>query len=597
MRHLLMLALVFVSCAPETTTRGGTTGPGGSTTNTAEQPLSVFRPIVGGHLVVSADRASLLVVDADLERVRWLDTRGAQKGEVTFAKGSWPTRALESGPGTYLVLLRGTGELATIQFGGDKPVVSTTTVCAEPRGLTLEGATPLVSCAGGELVSVGVDKTTTQTPVEWRDVVVTASGVTGTSFRSAELVTMGSGGPVRRPMPSHRVTTSAANPAMHVGQVAWRMVKGPDDSLLVVHQLHADQLIIAETPPMMPTPTQPTPTSPYGGGGASPNQPGGGTPCPESAVVTAVTRVTPDGQTFSMRTPDVLPVDAAISPDGTRLAVAGAGGTGLSVYPVSFLRAPTGCMAPTGGIGGLSLTSVAWLSDTKVAVLESQRDQPLVFDLTNGSSSPLGQRSNRSSASHTLFHEAPAGGAPLACASCHPEGGEDGHTWIINGSPRRTQTLAGGVMARAPFHWQGDLPQLTDLMGDTFVKRMGATPIDPLQTAELGKWLDTIPAPKPSRILNATERSAGLTAFSKAGCAACHLDSGQGEGPMADIGTGLSVRTPTLKAVSSRAPYLHTGELPDLRTRVMGGLHPAHGSLARLSETEKLSLLGYLESL
>jgi len=29
----------------------------------------------------------------------------------------------------------------------------------------------------------------------------------------------------------------------------------------------------------------------------------------------------------------------------------------------------------------------------------------------------------------------------------------------------------------------------------------------------------------------------------------------------------------------------------------MGGLHPAHGSLARLSETEKLSLLGYLESL
>src|SRR6185295_19662796 len=54
--------------------------------------------------------------------------------------------------------------------------------------------------------------------------------------------------------------------------------------------------------------------------------------------------------------------------------------------------------------------------------------------------------------------------AGIACMSCHPEGGDDGHTWFfgedsIGGPfhPRRTQSLRGGILGTAPFHWNGDM--------------------------------------------------------------------------------------------------------------------------------------------
>ncbi len=44
---------------------------------------------------------------------------------------------------------------------------------------------------------------------------------------------------------------------------------------------------------------------------------------------------------------------------------------------------------------------------------------------------------------HDVYH-AQAGGR-LACASCHPEGGDDGHVWILDGLPRRTPSQRGKV--------------------------------------------------------------------------------------------------------------------------------------------------------
>src|SRR5262249_26625612 len=57
---------------------------------------------------------------------------------------------------------------------------------------------------------------------------------------------------------------------------------------------------------------------------------------------------------------------------------------------------------------------------------------------------------------HGIFHA--NSGAGLACASCHPEGGDDGRVWrfrLKDGTavPRRTQNLRGGILATAPFHW------------------------------------------------------------------------------------------------------------------------------------------------
>lgn len=319
--------------------------------------------------------------------------------------------------------------------------------------------------------------------------------------------------------------------------------------------------------------------------------------CGNSVVVTAISTVENGQVTSVQRTADILPVDAALSPDGEGLAVVGAGGTGLSIYRVGAFTSGIPCVFATAGLTGLALTSVAWVSPTRVVVLESLRTTPLLFDLGTGLTHLFGAETDRGSTAHALFHQAPRGGAPLACASCHPEGGEDGHTWVIDGKTRRTQTLAGGVMSRAPFHWLGDLSNLNGLMADTFVKRMGGTPLMADQVTSLGAWLDTLPAPRPSRQLSPEHLSAGRSAFEKGQCSSCHPAFGTQEGGASDIGTGERVRAPSLSGLFARAPYLHTGEIPDIRTRVTGSLHPLHGHLSALDDVEKEALIIYLESL
>jgi hypothetical protein len=152
-------------------------------------------------------------------------------------------------------------------------------------------------------------------------------------------------------------------------------------------------------------------------------------------------------------------------------------------------------------------------------------------------------------------------------------------------------------MNRAPFHWTGDLSDLNRLMKDTFELRMGGGPVADEEVFQLGKWLNTIPALKPSVTLDSKSKDLGLAAFVKGECSSCHIGGGTKEGGLSDIGTGEAVRAPDLVGLSLRAPYLHTGEVPTIRARVMGALHPQHGDLSRLNGAEKEQLVEYLESL
>ncbi|MDP1828783.1 MAG: cytochrome c [Archangium sp.] len=608
----LLIALVVsgcvVGCAQEQATGPTgrpTAGTGPVSPAQTQQPLMPFRPVVGGHLVVSADGMRVVMADVEGDRLRLFSTnRVGLELDVTLPEKSWPTRIVEGHDGAFHVLLRGTGALATVKEEGGQQVVSVVEVCAEPRALAIAALSEelTVGCAGGEVVRVLGGKVIESTPtgVEWRDLAVTPDGLVGTSFRSAEFITLPSlsATPVRTKAPPQRLDTTGGSTTAHLPQVAWRMVQAGAKTF-VIHQLHADRLTVESA-------GAPDAGVPNGGGGTGSNPYGGGAPtmlpgqmvgCGNSAVVTAISTVENGVVTSTQRSNDILPVDAAVSPDGTQLAVVGAGGTGLSIYRTAGLTGlgPT-CLVPVAGLTGLSLSSVAWVSPTKLAIVESLRGSPLLFDLATGQARAFTNDAAPGSTAHLLFHQAPRGGAPLACASCHPEGGEDGHTWIIDGKPRRTQTLAGGVMARMPFHWKGDLPNLDGLMADTFVKRMGGTVLMFDQVTALGHWLDTIPAPKPSRRLSPEQAAAGEAAFNKATCNGCHLEAGMREGPVSDIGTGELVRAPSLSGLAARAPYLHTGEVPDIRSRVMGGLHPQHGRLGNLGPAEREELIAWLES-
>lgn len=561
---------------------------------TRADSLGAARPVTGGNLSVTS-AGKVLLADAEFDTLKVFDPAGT-KVELTIAlpQGAWPTRAVEAG-GKYHVLLRGLGELASVPTAGGE--VSRLAVCAEPRSLSVSGAQLLVGCAGGEVVTVrdGQVASSQRFDVEWRDVQLVGDQLVGTSFRSAELVRAPlAGGAAVRFRAEPRRLNSVLDSTLHTPQVAWRMVPGAGKTF-VVHQLHANSLRLAA-----PNSQNPGDSSPYGS-----STPGPGLPsCNSSVVVTGITTVTETGELFTARTGDVVPVDAALSPDGSQLAVVGASGTGLSIYPTALVAQTTGldpnttpCLTPTAGLTGLPLVSVAWVSNTKLVVLESLRSTPMLFDVTTGASRMLGDEADRSSLAHSLFHSPPKGGAALACASCHPEGGEDGHLWMIDDKPRRTQSLAGGVMARSPFHWTGELSSLGSLMADTFVRRMGGAPVDDATITALGTWLDKVPAPRASVVLDASARAAGLSAFDKAECGSCHLGNGLQEGPVADIGTGEAVRSPSLVGLQARAPFLHTAEVPDIRTRVTGTLHPDHGKLSRLDATEKEQLIKYLESL
>jgi cytochrome c peroxidase len=204
---------------------------------------------------------------------------------------------------------------------------------------------------------------------------------------------------------------------------------------------------------------------------------------------------------------------------------------------------------------------------------------------------------------HDLFHR--DAGVGIACASCHPEGGEDGHVWTFSGvGKRRTQALHVGLSATAPFHWNGDLQDIGALMDEVFVGRMGGEEQSPERIAVLTRWLDGLPRPPAIRDASeaAVARGDALFHSTDIGCAGCHTGDHFTNNGNAWVGTTSSdalLQVPSLIAVGYRAPFLHNGCAATLIDRfdpACGG-GDNHGHTSTLRDTEKADLVAYLESL
>lgn len=114
-----------------------------------------------------------------------------------------------------------------------------------------------------------------------------------------------------------------------------------------------------------------------------------------------------------------------------------------------------------------------------------------------------------------MFHAAtPAG---LACASCHAEGGDDGHVWTQQPRgrvlSRRTKSLLGGLTATKPFRWDGTHTDLLTLSVED-MKNMGVTHPNIGTLEKMAAWLDKLPAPwfprRPGEQLSCRQRMARL---------------------------------------------------------------------------------------
>jgi hypothetical protein len=533
-------------------------------------------PISGGTLVVLRDGVRAWVSDPDRDRGLFVDLmRGEVLRSIQFARDAEPGRAVEDARGRVHVVLRRSGEVASIEPTGERSLRS---VCSMPRGIAYQAATDLlhVACRDGDLVSLdaaGREARRMTLEPDLRDVVASGSELWVSTFRHADVIRLDAEG-----KELSRVALGASN-----GMVAWRMV-GTGDGVVIVHQSTSS--------------------------GVSPGQYGPplGSPCP---VARAHTRVTFAGAGGSVDTTApwldvVLPVDVAV--DGGELAVVSAGNLGgehprVVTHKRAALEGSECVRSPRDRIAA---------AGRAVAVAYAGRE--LVVQLRDPAQLVIGERTIALGGErvidrgHELFHTsateladpfasssrsmAPAG---VACASCHPEGADDGRVWDGN----RTQSLEGGLAGTAPFHWAGDLPDLASLASEVFSRRMGARELSPGEVGALEAWLDTIPTPAPIPIRDpeAVARGRAIFVHPIHDCVSCHSGSRLMNNTSFDVGTG-NAQVPSLVGVGYRLPLMRSGCAPTVADRFdpeCGGF--AHGGAHLLVPYEREALAAYLESL
>jgi hypothetical protein len=160
--------------------------------------------------------------------------------------------------------------------------------------------------------------------------------------------------------------------------------------------------------------------------------------------------------------------------------------------------------------------------------------------------------------------------------------------------------LRGGISETAPFHWNGDIPDMGHLASEVFTARMSGPKLTRDQTTALGRWVDTIAAlPSAEPGSPSVERGRALFTDPHLLCVSCHSGPRLTSNTSVDVGTGGKFQVPSLLGVRWRAPYLHSGCAPTLRARFSdpcaGG--DQHGNTSHLTDGESDDLIAFLASL
>jgi hypothetical protein len=586
-------------------------------------------PIRGGGLLLLADANTLVVSDADRDRIVLFDLAARRTlREIDLDAGAEPGRAVQTPDGHVHVVLRGAGSV--LGFDPTAPDVRVArSVCPMPAGIAYDATVDRlrVACASGELVTFGSDPSTPLSSVfverDLRDVVVAGGRVYATSFRAADLLEIdpitGAVGPRTSARDATYFDGETEVPFRH--EVAWRAIPipGAPTSVLLLHQRRRVASVALH------------PVVVDGGGidagvlegaydqhfGAPSGGPDAGMPAGtvlddgacDSIVRTTLSIVDLTSMTVSQAVASItdarLAVDIAVTAvdasDQTFSVVVanagvGDGGGGVAFARGDFARVligPGACTAPAGDMGIDVHAAVAVTVDASGMPIVLEREPMSI--VYRGTRTPLGGASAFDTG-HALFHTTTQ--ARIACASCHPEGREDGQTWTFDGSPRRTQSLVGGLLATAPFHWDGDEHAIRDVVDDVFTHRMSGPALDDEHVAAIAAWLDQLPAPT-AAIPDVGAATRGRALFEGvAGCTSCHGGPHFTNNRMEVVGLGSAQQVPSLVGVSHRLPLMRTGCATTLRDRFepsCGGA--SHGTTSTLAPADIDDLIAYLGAL
>ncbi|MBI5517332.1 MAG: cytochrome-c peroxidase [Deltaproteobacteria bacterium] len=594
-------------------------------------------PISGGTLLVT--RTGYAVAsDPDRDTIHLVNTRPSQPAEtatITLEPRDEPGRGVEDSDGRVHVVLRRGGAVLTLDpIRGE--VLRRRAVCAAPRGIALDGTDLLVVCAGGEFVRLptaeGAATRVARLEPDLRDVVVSGGQVYVSAFRSARVLQVSRRGEVSVAFRPRSFREEGEDAREFAPAVAWRMVP-TRAGVAVLHQRATTSVVDVAQTDVHSAERRPTARR-SGGYGPPPAGEGPDTPgCRTGIVQSTVSMLPAAGGTPPVPFPGTFLVDLA-QQDGVT-AVVGPGNAHLQSPdfrlgpggPTTFGAPPSisggsqllvvrdqdleeggatrGCSLPTVSAPenfNAELTAVAfdptggdlWVQSREPARLFRVR----VFGARAQTLVDLRGPSRRDSG-HEVFH-ANAGG-DIACASCHPEGGDDGRTWRFSFGARRTQNLRGGITGTEPLHWDGDMRDMNAISSEVFTRRMNGDPLRPEQVGALRRWIDAIPtvphgvAEDPEAVLR------GRAVFERAdtACAGCHAGARGTNNQSVDVGTGGRMQVPALTGVLFRGPFMHTGCAGTLADRFdprCGG-GDAHGRTSQLSRGELTDLVSYLETL
>lgn len=546
-------------------------------------------PIGASTLAIRGQRA--LVSDSDRDRVLLIDLTTEAVVTTWPFPGAEPGRlAFDATGARAYVVLRQTGEIARLDLAASTngaPDRATPdhrwSPCPSPRGVDVapDGAVH-VACLGGLLLAFDPDGRETsrqRLAPDLRDVAVDPQGGLWISrFRSADLYRIDPDGNTRLLSladPERDDPGDALDSFSHT--VAWRL-RATDAGALVVHQRAALGEVSVETT----------------GGYGSPDT------CSPGIVAAAVTTLDRTGRVTARWTTAtaVLAVDA-IPLSAHQIALAAPGNRSLRTTAPLIGRDP-GCASepdPAADDRAGERQFVA-VDRSEAGDLWYFSREPALLVEASGRTIPLGGARTFDSG-HDLFHV--DAGAGIACASCHPEGGEDGHTWVFSDTgARRTQPLHGGLKGTEPFHWSGDLDNFGALAGEVFARRMGGPTVP---RALLGAWIDWIETvPMPIADLGAdpaaAERGRLIFEDPTVACASCHTGARLADRDTYDVGTGEPLQTPTLRNIALRGPFMHDGCAAGLIDRFgpCGG-GDAHGHVSGLDAPAIADLLAYLHTL
>jgi cytochrome c peroxidase len=213
-----------------------------------------------------------------------------------------------------------------------------------------------------------------------------------------------------------------------------------------------------------------------------------------------------------------------------------------------------------------------------------------------------------------LFNDTSLSGTgKYACASCHPRGGHtDNKTYVgvdvvKDGTPEgRSVPSLYGVKDTAPYSWAGGKTLEENIKGIIMNRMKGKEPTKD-QLTSLVAYLGSLefannPNLNPDGSASEAAPAAakrGYQVFLKASCNACHVPPVFAKPDNEDIGSGGTFNVPSLRGVSTTAPYFHDGRYPTLRALIPAKLKYLEvlGSTEKIGPDEVEDLLVYLGTL